>query len=92
MRHLVIHRFPSINGSFVVMKWYLDDILHKEIGPAVIHNFGMIQYWSYGKVHRMDGPAIIFSNGRERWYYQGKKLDCSNQEEFDKLVKLRAFW
>ena len=45
-----------------------------------------------GKLHRVDGPACEWANGGKYWYYHGTKLDCSSQEEFEKLLKLKAFW
>lgn len=57
--------------------------------------------WFYDdKLHRIDGPAvtqfILISNdevGDEcEWWFHGTKIDCSSQEEFEKLIKLKAFW
>lgn len=43
-------------------------------------------------LHSTTGAAIIFTNGTKEYRYHGKKLDCSNIEEFNKLIKLQAFW
>jgi len=47
-----------------------------------------------GLRHRDDGPAIIYGDESElqMWWYQGKFIDCSSQEEFERLLKLKAFW
>lgn len=40
--------------------------------------------------HREDGPAIEHLDGRKEWYYEGKRLPSQN--EFEKFLKLKAFW
>jgi hypothetical protein len=45
-----------------------------------------------GERHRVDGPAIEYFNGKKEWYYRGELLNCSSQEEFEKLLRLKAFW
>jgi hypothetical protein len=42
--------------------------------------------------HRLDGPAIVWNDGGKDWYYLGKKIDCSSQEEFERFLKLKAYW
>jgi hypothetical protein len=42
--------------------------------------------------HREDGPAIQYPNGDKKWYINGYRISCSTQEEFERLMKLRAFW
>ncbi len=44
------------------------------------------------KLHRLDGPAVEYNNGTKFWYYHGKYIECSSQEEFEKFLKLKAFW
>jgi hypothetical protein len=48
--------------------------------------------WSEIRFHKLDGPFIERSDGKQEWWVDGKKLDCSTQEEFERLMKLRAFW
>lgn len=51
------------------------------------------------KRHRLDGPAIEYklaeSNPNEEsyneWWYKGKFIDCSSQQEFERKIKLLAF-
>ena len=46
-----------------------------------------------GKRHRIDGPAIEFADyGIKEYYYLDKRIDCSSNQEYFKLLKLRAFW
>jgi hypothetical protein len=42
--------------------------------------------------HREDGPAIERANGDLYWYYENKNIDCSSQEEFERILKLKLFW
>ena len=84
---------PDLNGNLC---WYLkgtdSDIIHREDGPAIEYNGGSKEWYINGKLHRDDGPAVEFSNGIKLWYYNGKKINCNSQEEFESLLKLRAFW
>ena len=59
------------------------------------------QSWFYDEFlqHRLDGPAYIGKtwNGTEfvphqEWWYMGKKIDCSTQEEFERIIKMKVFW
>jgi hypothetical protein len=49
-------------------------------------------YYHNGRLSRVKGPAVQYNGGSKEWYYQGKKIDCNSQEEFDKLIKLKTFW
>jgi hypothetical protein len=42
--------------------------------------------------HRTDGPAIILPGGKKEWWLRGIKRKCSSQEEFEQLMRLKAFW
>jgi hypothetical protein len=76
--------------------WYDHGRLHCVDGPAVTYGSGPFAgdkcWFFYGKFHREDGPAIEKSNGIKYWYYHGKLIKCSCQEEFERIIKLRAFW
>ena len=43
-------------------------------------------------LHREDGPAIIYPDGRQKWYYMGEEINCTSQVEFERLLRLKAFW
>lgn len=49
-------------------------------------------YFNKRVFHREDGPAIITPEGNMLWFYKGKKINCSSQREFEKLIALKAFW
>lgn len=65
---------------------------HKEDGPAVEFTDGSKLYIQYGKYHREDGPALNGPNGDKYWFYHGKQIKCKDNEEFLKLIKLKALW
>ena len=68
-------------------------LLHREDGPAVGWLYGEKKYYIDGQLHRLDGPAIENPfNGFKRWFYKGKQIDCEDQETFERLLKLKAFW
>jgi hypothetical protein len=43
-------------------------------------------------LHREDGPAVEYFSGDKEWWINGERLNCTSQEEFEKLMKLRVFW
>jgi hypothetical protein len=45
-----------------------------------------------GKWHREDGPAIEFADGTKYWYLDGKPVDVQTQEQFLRMMKMKAFW
>jgi hypothetical protein len=52
-------------------RWYLDDKLHREDGPAVEYTDGRTWYLN-GKLHRVDGPAMEYYNGSKYWFLNDK--------------------
>lgn len=58
------------------------------------------QAWFYQDLyHRLNGPAVIemiMINQKLqvncKWYYYGTEINCSSQEEFEKILKLKIFW
>jgi len=72
--------------------WYLDDKRHRTDGPAIELANGDKRWYLDGKRHRTDGPAMEYANGDKVWYLDDKQIDCSSQEEFERLLKLKVFW
>jgi len=78
--------------------WYCNDELHREDGPALEKPNNYRAWFRNGKLHREDGHAIEYYNVHgewiavEHWYYRGKRMDCSCQEEFERLIRLKVFW
>ena len=73
-------------------RWYKNGLIHREGGPAIIHRDGWECWSRNGQVHREDGPAIEWPGHEKAWWYNGQKIDCSSQKEFERLLKLKAFW
>jgi len=57
-----------------------------------ISKYGTKRWILNGKLHREDGPAIEYVNGPKYWWYHGERILCSSQEEFERLLKLKALW
>jgi len=53
--------------------WYLNDVLHRDDGPAQEWADGSKCWYLNGKKHRDDGPAQEWSDGSKYWYLNGKK-------------------
>jgi hypothetical protein len=73
-------------------EWYLNGNLHREDGPAVENDDGSKWWYLNGKLHREDGPASEGVNGDKYWYINDKHVPCKTQEEFERVMKLKAFW
>jgi len=71
--------------------WFLNDHLHRENGPAVEWINGDKSWFLHGQRHRLDGPAVEWAC-HKYWYYHGKYIPCDSQEEFKKLINLKALW
>lgn len=71
--------------------WFHNGNLHRVKGPAVEYADGRNVWWHNGKMHRLDGPAVDYPN-EKTWYYNGEKVECSSQTEFERLLRLKAFW
>ena len=72
----------------------LHEMLHQQF--LLIHKkpkflLGVKEWRINGKLHREDGPAIEFANGNKEWYYKGDWIDCKDNQEFLRMIKLLAF-
>lgn len=74
--------------------WYKKGtrIMHRTDGPALEYINGTKFWYQEGKFHRDDGPAVEFYDGTKEWWYHGKRIRCSTNQEFQRLLKLKAFW
>ena len=74
--------------------WYLNDLLHREDGPAVEYVNGYKCWYLNGKLHREDGPAvewdIEYADDYKRWYLDDKEY--TDLIEYQSTVNLKAFW
>ena len=82
---------PSID-SLGNTKYYDDEgLCHRDDGPAYLST-GYQSWHFHGIFHREDGPAREWYSGYKEWWYNGKIIFCKSQEEFERIVKLKAFW
>ena len=54
-------------------RWYLNNELHREDGPAVDSTNGTQLWFINGKPHREDGAASEWASGNKFWYLNGKQ-------------------
>jgi hypothetical protein len=71
--------------------YYLNNMFHRKDGPAVEYNWNETHWYLNGKLHREDGPAIEYYD-HKRWYINDKAVACNSQKEFERLMRLKAFW
>jgi hypothetical protein len=70
-------------------EWWVNGNLHRLDGPAVEEDD--YQLWFVNdELHRLDGPAIVRVNGSKEWYIYGGKIDCKDNEEFSRIVKMKV--
>jgi hypothetical protein len=48
--------------------WFVNGLMHREGGPAVIYANGAKEWWINNKRHREDGPAIEDPFNSNHWY------------------------
>ena len=51
---------------------YVNNVLHRENGPAVEYANGCAFWYKNGELHKEDGPACIYASGEKHWYKNGK--------------------
>ena len=72
--------------------WYQYGKFHRLNGPAIEDANGYKAWCQNSQYHRLDGPAVERVNGDKFWFYKGRRIHCSSQQEFERLIKLKAFW
>ena len=70
-------------------KWYLNNKLHREDGPAAEYTNGSKFWYFNGELHREDGPAVILPNGSPYWYVLGVTVEPFTPEQYP-LVLLQV--
>jgi len=60
---------PIKNGT---QEWYVNGLLHRTDGPAVIREDGHKEWRVNGQRHRVDGPAVEHPNGDFDWWLNGE--------------------
>jgi hypothetical protein len=55
-------------------------------------------YYKKGEYHRLDGPAKIYHDdapfmpGLKFWYIDGERVPVDSQKQFERYLKMKAFW
>ena len=63
-------------------RWYLNDQLHREDGPAIEWSDGSKEWYLNGELHREDDPAFEWCN--KEWFLNGKHI---TEEEHRKATE-----
>lgn len=100
--------FMTQQGKYIKSKgysateWFLNDVRHRENGPAIEWHNGCKEWWLNGKLHRLNQPAIQNSKGDKYWYQHNElhrdndlpAVECANGDRFwfqrNKLHRLNA--
>lgn len=82
---------PALESSYT-KNWYQNGKMHRLDGPAVEMANGDKHWYQNGKRHRLDGPAVEHGYGYKEWWIEGINIDCKTREEFERLIRLKAFW
>ena len=81
MNHKTYEVKVYANGT---KRWYLNDELHREDGPAIERANGDKHWYLNGERHREDGPAVELADGTKYWLLNGNEL---TEAEFNKKLK-----
>ena|ERR1700691_2655957 len=74
------------------IEYYLNGLLHREDGPAIIYPDGRIRYYLYGKRHRTDGPAVTHPNGNMYYYLNDKNISTKEVNDWIKENNIPEVW
>lgn len=81
-----------IIDDFGTKRWYKNDFLHREAGPAIEYTDGFKQWFINGETHCLNGPAVLYTDGHKEWFYKGTWIkEVNSQEEFEQWLKYKTF-
>ena len=84
---------PAVFHPNGVEEWCFNGKYHREGGPALKYFDGTEIWFIHDELHRLDGPAVVDPElGLIEWWINGEQINCSSQEEFEQLLKLKSFW
>jgi len=58
----------SVNGT---TRYFLNGVLHRISGPAVVYKSGGQYYYLNGEPHRIGGPAVTRPDGTAQYWENG---------------------
>jgi len=74
--------------------YYVNNVLHREDGPAVEYPNGTKYWYKNGKLHRENGPAVEWSDAYKEWWLNNKYYGYSSKftnETWKRFVKTSIF-
>jgi len=83
---------PAVEYADGTKRWFQQGKFHRDDGPSIEYNNGDKFWYQHDQLHREDGPAVEYTNGYQEWWIKGEQLKFSSQEEFERYMKLKAFW
>ena len=82
---------PAVEYANGSKSWFINGELHRDNGPACEYANGDKYWYLNDLLHREDGPAAEYANGDNYWYYRGNHIDCKDNQEFLRIIKLKIF-
>ena len=74
--------------------YYINNVLHREDGPAIEFTSGNKHWYKYGKLHRENGPAVEDADGYKGWYLNDEFYgydDKFTNESWTRFIKTLIF-
>ena len=68
------------------------------VAQMLTHDGTLLYLDKDNRLHRLDGPAKVgltlpgIEPDVEWWYHGIRFIRCKSQEEFERMLKLKAFW
>lgn len=81
---------PAVEMEDGTKEWFVYGVRHRVDGPAIECPSGYKEYIFHGKCHREDGPAREWGSGYKEWFLDD--VHYKTQEDFERMLKLKAFW
>jgi hypothetical protein len=68
--------------------YYLNDMLHREDGPAFENKYGHKEWWINDELHREDGPAVEYPDGDKDYHLNN--IEYSEQNYWKELKRRKS--
>lgn len=82
------NRIVMIEAEPGERRWFRNDELHREDGPAYERADGTRAWYLNGVLHREDGPAVEYRDGDRSWWLN----DISyTEEEYKQELRIRKW-
>jgi hypothetical protein len=79
---------PARIWSEETLEFFKNGQKHRDLDkPAVIRTDGRLEWWRNYQQHRVLGPAVISANNNFQWWFKGKKMPVTSQDEYEEWLK-----